>query len=30
MITASYYADALVRLLLRTDDDWMLVHPPLV
>jgi len=28
MITASYYADALVRLLLRTDDDWMLVHPP--
>lgn len=28
MITASYYADALVRLLLRTDNDWLLVHPP--
>lgn len=28
MITASHYADALLRLLLRTDDDWLLVHPP--
>jgi len=28
MITASHYAEALVRLLLRADNDWLLVHPP--